>query len=368
MTFQDFALGHWLQQKSGSHIQFNFSSSTGPAWSLRDVLALNGMDAADRLLNLTLSYSKTSGGDTLRSSLAAMAAVPTEQVVVLTGAAEALTHVYLAAAEPNSNVVIPFPCYPTHEVVPRALGLEVRSYHLRQSNDFQLDLDEIKALVDERTRLLLVNVPHNPTGATISDEDLVKLHDFAAERQIQFVCDEVHSPIFHGTSTESAARLPHATTIGDFSKAFSLPGLRLGWIIEPDAARRAAYSNIREYATISNSPLAEFVAEIAVRHREALYSKARSTASQNLDVLDAMFSRVADKVRWVRPKAGMTGFPWLCSAEDTRPMCLAAVEQGILLVPGDCMGSPNHFRVGFGGQDDIAPACAALETFLSSWK
>src|SRR2546429_391211 len=103
-------------------------------------------------------------------------------------------------------------------------------------------VNDVLALADDETRRRflnhdLVNSPHHPTGATIGDSEMEALHEFAAARGIQLVCDEVYHPIYHGRPAKSAARLPHATMIGDLSKAFSIPGVRTGWIVERDAQR-----------------------------------------------------------------------------------------------------------------------------------
>ena len=98
----------------------------------------------------------------------------------------------------------------------------------------------------------MVNSPHNPTGATLSNQETRTLHDFAVARGIQFVADEVFHPIHHGREADSAAGLPQATVLGDLSKALSLGGLRLGWIVERNAARRQQYLNTREYITVPN--------------------------------------------------------------------------------------------------------------------
>src|SRR5258708_5003854 len=352
MRIEPFLLDRWLQDHSGASIRFDFGSSTGPHWTLREVLALGHGRVIDRLLDLELVYSKTSGADGLRHAIAEMAGVPDDQVIVMTGAAEPLTHLFFLAAEPGANVIVPFPCFPPHRAIPSSLGLEVRTYRLDRDKGYRIDIDEVKRLVDDKTKVLLVNVPHNPTGAVLTDDELQSLHDFSVERGVQFVCDEVHGPVFHGSKTASASRLPHATSIGDFSKAFSLPGLRLGWMIEPDPRRRAEYLNSREYVTISNSPVTEFVGEIAVRRRDVLRGRTQDVAEKNLRILDRLFAENSNALRWVRPQGGMTGFPWFLDGRSAREFCEVAAAKGILLVPGDCMGAPDHFRIGFGVREE----------------
>ncbi|HEV2879273.1 MAG TPA: aminotransferase class I/II-fold pyridoxal phosphate-dependent enzyme [Candidatus Eremiobacteraceae bacterium] len=368
MRLKPFLLEQWIEKYTEPPIEFNLSGSTGPVWNLRDLLQLAGAGSVERLLDSNVVYSRSTGASSLRDALAEMQGVAPEHVLVTIGAAEALAHTFYLAAEPGANVVVPFPCFPPHQWLPESFGLEVRSYHIPRENAFQIDLDEVKSLVDARTKLILVNSPHNPTGMVLSDGDLGSLHDFAAERRIQLVSDEVYHPIYHGRATSSAARLPGATVIGDFSKAFALSGLRLGWIIERDAQRREAYLTTREYVTISNSPVVEFLAEIAVRHRDAILKRTREVATTNLQLLDQVMAAHPDVLQWIRPQGAMIAFPWLVAGGDTRGFCEAAIMQGLLFAPGDCFGSPEHVRIGFGvGQDWYSRAMQRLSDYLRSW-
>jgi aspartate/methionine/tyrosine aminotransferase len=179
----------------------------------------------------------------------------------------------------------------------------------------------------------------------------------------------VFHPVYHGPEMASAARLPRATVIGDFSKAFALSGLRSGWIIEPDQRRRAHYLNAREYFSISNTAVGEFFAEIAVRHRDIVLGRTREVAGANLQLVDRLFDGHADVLDWVRPRGGMTAFPRLVNGGDARSFCQAAVHHGLLLTPGDCFDVPEHFRLGFGvgGGAWYSRAMDRLEEFLHSW-
>jgi aspartate/methionine/tyrosine aminotransferase len=226
-------------------------------------------------------------------------------------------------------------------------------------------LGEIKKLTDNKTKVLLVNTPHNPTGATLSNEELLELHDFAVERSIQFVSDEVYHQIYHGAETESAAVLPHATVLGSFSKSLALSGLRTGWIIERDEKRLRQYTDARGYFTISNPPLAEKFAIIALRNREMILARTRSVAANNLKLLDQFFGEHSDNLGWVRPRGGLTAFPWLKDKSDAREFCRSVAERGVLLAPGDCFAMPNHFRLGFGvAEEGFAEGLARVAELL----
>lgn len=354
MKIPDFLLDRWLGQYkfADSPPAFDLASSTGPHWTARELLALLGADEREQFFETELVYSHTSGGGRLRAAVGEMQGVGAEEVLVVTGAAEALLIVFFLAAEPGANVILPFPLFPPTAVIPRLLGLETRFYHLRRENNFGIDLDEVKKLADGNTKLLLVNSPHNPTGATLSDGEMRELHDFAAGRGIQFVSDEVYHPVYHGRETASASALPGATVLGSFSKSLSLSGLRTGWIVERDAARMHSYTDARSYFTISNTPLAEGLAAAALRHRETIFGRARRVASANLALLDQFFAEHADGLSWVRPRGGMTAFPWLADGGDAREFCREAAARGVLLAPGDCWEMPGHFRLGFGVMEE----------------
>jgi aspartate/methionine/tyrosine aminotransferase len=350
MQIPPFLLDEWLNHYhfASTPPQFDLASSTGPISSTNEILELMSPDERERFDEAHLIYSAVTGKRPLRQAIADVHGVGVDEVQILTGASEALLSLFFLAAEPGANVLLPFPGYPPTAVEARLLGLETRFYHLRRDNDFTVDLDEIKKLVDVKTKLLLINSPHNPTGATVSNAQMRELHDFAVERGIPFVSDEVYHPIYHDEETSSAAVLPHAIVVGSFSKALSLSGLRVGWIIDRDPARQRQYMDARGYFTISNSPFAEDLAVVALRHRDRILARTRSAATANLSLLDQFFAEWKDEVGWVRPRGGMVCFPWLKRGGNARKFCSAVAERGTLLAPGDCFGMPEHFRLGFG--------------------
>jgi len=367
VQLKPFLLDAWLDEYEHK-AEFDLAASTGPTWTVNDILALADEQTRHRFLNHNLVYSRVAGADTLRAAIAGMQRVPLEAVQVVTGAAEALLLVMWLAAEPGANVILPLPGFATFSALPQSLGLETRFYRLRRDHAFRIDLDEIKRLADAKTKLILINSPHHPTGATISDSELEALHAFTADRGIQLVCDEVYQPICHGQPAQSAARLPHATVIGDLSKAFSLPGVRTGWIVERDPRRREQYWTGRAYFTITNSTTGEILSEIAIRQRDVVLGKTQETACRNLALLERFMADHSDLIGWIPPQGGMTVFPWLVSGENARPFCQAAAERGILLAPGDCFDSPSHFRLGFAAAgDNFSPALDRFGQFVRSW-
>lgn len=371
MELKPFLLDIWLDRYEHD-IEFNLASSEGPRWTLNEILSLASEEERQRFLNHKLTYSRPAGAEGLRATIAEMQGVDVDTVQVVTGASEALLILFWLAAEAGANVVLPQPGYPPFSALPQSLGIEIRYYAVRKENGFRIDLDEIKQLADRNTKLILVNSPHNPTGATISDAELDSLHEFTSSRGIQLVSDEVYHPIYHpgngGEATRSASRLPHATVIHDFSKAFPLAGVRTGWMIEHDLERRERYLNARTIFSISNNTAGEMLAEIAMRHRDIVLGKTQKTATQNLRQLEDFMAEHRETLGWIPPRGGVTGFPWLVSGENSRAFCEAAAERGILLAPGDCWDAPSHFRLGFAAMSDKFPeGLKRLGEFVGSW-
>ncbi len=367
MQLKSFLLDAWLDQYE-HNIEFNLAASTGPTWTVSEILALADEETRHRFLNHNLVYGRPAGADSLREAIAEMQGVPVESVQIVTGASEALLVVMWLAAEPGANVILPLPGFATFSALPESLGLETRFYHIHRENGFRIDPDEIRRLADSKTKLILVNSPHHPTGATLGDGEMEAVHRFAVERGIQLVCDEVYHPIYHRKPAKSAARLPHATVISDLSKAFSIAGVRTGWIIEHDARRRQQYWTARAYFSICNSTTGEILSEIAIRKRDSVLGKTQETATRNLALLERFMTDHRDVIGWIPPQGGMTAFPWLVSGENARPFCQAAAERGILLAPGDCFDAPSHFRLGFAASgNNFSKALDRFGAFVKSW-
>ena len=350
MQVPPFLLDEWLNEYHfrSEPPEFDLASSTGPPWTVRDLLSWMTEEEKQLFEETPAVYSPATGTPRVRQAVADLHGVTSQDVQIVTGASEALLILLYLGAEPGANIVLPFPLYPPVPVEARLFGLEPRFYHLRREHGFAIDLDEVKKLVDDKTKFILVNSPHNPTGAVLSNAQMRELHDFTVDRGIHFVSDEVYHPIYHRDETNSAAVLPHAIVLGSFSKALSLSGLRVGWIIDRDPARQRQYADARGYFTISNSPLTEQLALVALRHRDMILARTSRVVTANLQLLDQFFAEWQDELGWVRPGGGMICFPWLKRGGDARTFCRAVAEQGTLLAPGDCFEMPEHFRLGFG--------------------
>jgi len=175
-----------------------------------------------------------------------------------------------------------------------------------------------------------------------------KLAEALSSRGIPLVIDEVYHPLYFDGMQPSATTLPNTLVLGDFAKALSIPGLRIGWLIDHDAHRREALLDVRSYFTISGSPLTEAVGAHALAHEPAILSRLEAVARANLALLARFMDEQRELFGWAPPGGGTTCFPWLRDGRDSRPLCEALAKAGVLVAPGDCFGMPAHVRIGFG--------------------
>jgi aspartate/methionine/tyrosine aminotransferase len=371
MKLPPFLLDQWLAAHDFANppIRFNLASSTGPTWTLGDLLALGDPSVRPDVEALRLSYAPPQGAASLRERIAARHGVDADDVLVMTGASEALIALLCHFAEPGASIVLPRPCYPAIPVLARAWGLAVRQYALDATSGFAQTADAVLAAVDGSTRAVFVNTPHNPTGAIMSAAEQRKLAAALDARGIALIVDEVYHPLYFGDAVPGAAaiRSDNVIVLGDFAKALSIPGLRIGWIIDRDAARREALMNARSYFTISNSPLTEAIAAHALDHADTILGRLRSVASANRALLVAFMEAHREIIEFTAPAGGTTCFPRLRVGADARPLCAALAEAGVLVAPGDCFDAPAHMRIGFGSQrEGYADALAIFGEVLSA--
>lgn len=365
MPIPTFALEVWMHEHEARPLRYDLSGSTGPLWTLSELLALEDLPA-DAFADEPLTYAPVTGSAELREAVAAHTDSTPEHVQITSGAAEALAMLVAAGASPGGNVVFPDPGYPSFGALAEIFAQEARPYRLSRDDGYELDPQSVIDLIDAGTGLVIVNTPHNPTGATASTTAMRAIQESAARHGVVVAIDQVQHPIAHTGTSASGAAVDGAVLIGDMSKAMSLAGLRLGWIVDPDPVRRESYFSLRGFLTLSTTPLSERLAAIALRQRQRVLVRAQSVGSRNLTVLRAFFDRHRERFRWVEPEGGLIAFPWVVDEPSARPFCEQLAAAGILLSPGDCFGHPQHFRVAFGATEPelFAAAIAAIETIV----
>ena len=332
-----------------------------------DLLALEP-GAEEALRRHWLGYTESPGAPSLRKEITRIyTSITPEEVLVFSGAEEAIFLFILAELKAGDHLIVHWPCYQSLFEVAKGMGVEVTLWVAREENGWQLDLDELKRLVRPETRAIIINTPHNPTGYLMPRSDFDELNRIALERGLVLFCDEVYRELEYDPADRLPAACdvnPGAVSLGVMSKTYGLAGLRIGWIATHRVEILDRIATLKDYTTICNSAPSEFLSEIALRHREHLASRNLQIIRHNLGLLDDFFSQHTNQFTWIRPKAGSIAFPKLLDG-DIDEFCDELVqESGVLLLPGTLYDHPgNHFRIGL-ARKNVPEALTQLEKFL----
>jgi aspartate/methionine/tyrosine aminotransferase len=357
MTLPPSLLNDWLERHGRA--RFNLARSTGPHWTWAELLRVGNSELD--IATIPLTYAPTQGGIELRQAIAAYHNVDQDWVVVTTGASEAFLLLLTALGRPGGKILVPRPAYPGFAGVAQIAHLLPTYYSLDRENGFSLDLDKIREALDGETLLVVANSPQNPTGGLLDCGSREGLAALLASMKVPLLVDEVFHPVYFGAANSSAAGSPNVVVIGDMSKALSLPGLRIGWVIDPDSDRRERIIRARSYTTISASPVLEALALHALLHRNVILERVNIVASRNLEQLRQFMDDVRETLDWVPPRAGLFAFPWFRDGRDSSRYCELLAANGVAIAPGACFGAPEHIRVCFGSQSNgIAEALEVM--------
>lgn len=351
------------------NVQYLLCSSDCESLTVQDLLALDP-GAGDSFQRQWLGYTESQGAPKLRQEIArAYTTIQPHQVLVHSGAGEAIFLFMHAVLQAGDHVVVHSPCYQSLVEVARSIGCEVTLWKADEQNGWTPDIDDLRGNLRSNTRAVVINTPHNPTGYLMPHDIFREVNRITQERGILLFSDEV----YRESEYDPADRLPSACDINDdaislggTSKTFGLPGLRIGWIATHNADTYTKMERLKDYTTICNSGPSEFLAELALRHRQEIARRNLEIITGNLAILDGFFARFGEKITWVRPKAGPIAFPRLV-AEDIESFCHELVTTaGVLLLPGTIYDdSENHFRIGF-GRRNLPEALTRLGEFLVS--
>jgi aspartate/methionine/tyrosine aminotransferase len=353
----------------------HLTASDAQTTSLASLLAMaDPADLAD-WNEITLGYTTTRGALALREAIAATYdtdAVQADHILTFTGPGEGLTCVMRALLEPGDHAVVVVPGYQSAETVPQSL-CEVTGVALRPEDGWELDTDAIEAALRPQTRLIAVNFPNNPTGAVPAAERWTHLVELAAERGIYLFSDE----IYRGVELDPARTLPQAAdlyeraiSMNGLSKAYGLPGLRVGWVACRDRGLLDRAEQVKHYGSICAPAPSEVLARIAISSADKLLAGTRQLIARNLPHFERFFAAHQDEFRWSPPVGGCVCYPRYLGPEGAEEFCRAAVEDGgVLLLPASLYRSSladlpaDRFRVGV-GRSDAPEGLAALEEFL----
>ena len=353
----------------------HLTASDAETLTLSELLALGTEEDRQAFAALPLGYIETWGTARLREAVAgSYETCGPDDVLAFAGAEEGLYWLVQLLAGPGDHVVVTVPNYQAVETLPLAAGAEVTGVLLDPERDWRLDVDDVRAALRPNTTAVLVNVPNNPTGALPDQATWRALGDLCHEAGVRLVSDEV----YRGIEVDPARTLPHAAdlsptavSVNVMSKAYGLPGLRVGWVASRDHALLEALERHKHYTSICNAGPSEFLAALALRAGDRVLERTRGIVAANVPVFDAFFARHADLFEWSAPDGGCVAFPRYLGGDGVEAFCRELVEtEGVLLLPASIYASDlapvpaDRFRIGVGRRDP-GPALAALEEFLA---
>jgi aspartate/methionine/tyrosine aminotransferase len=368
MRIADFALERYFARWEFA-VEHVLCASDVEAFPMADLLAMADDETRGLWDGLHLGYTESTGHPLLRHEIASLYdTIEPDEVLTFAGAEEAIFCLMNVLCGPGDHAIVTWPGYQSLFEVARAAGAGVTLHELHESAGWALDIDLLRHQVTPATRLIVANLPHNPTGMLPDRATYAALVEIAAESGAHLLVDEV----YRGLEFDEADRLPAGAdalpgslSLGVMSKSYAMAGLRIGWLATHDRDLLARFAAFKDYTTICSSAPSEILAIIALRAGDRVLARSRGIVAANLDTLDAFFEDWADRFTWVRPRAGSIGYPRL-TVPGVRIDDWAAglVEaEGVLLLPGSQFGHPgNHFRLGF-GRTDLPEALGRLEAY-----
>jgi aspartate/methionine/tyrosine aminotransferase len=351
MKIKPFGVEIWMNQYE-TQCAYNLAETCVESLTVAQLLDLAGKRGAilDELLPLKLTYGAIEGSERLRGNIASLYAKQApENVTVTHGAIGANALVYATLVEPGDRVISVLPTYQQHYSIPESLGADVQVHKLRAENAFLPDLDEIERLITPNTKLIVVTNPNNPTGSVMDRAMMQRIADMAGRVGAYVLCDEVYRGVDQTNDefTVSMADLyERGISTGSMSKAFSLAGLRLGWIVGRKDLIHAV-SIHRDYNTISVGMLDDHFASIALEHRDAILARNRAIVRENLAILDRWVAE-EPAISYVKPKGGTVALLKYDFDLPSRDFCVRLLEaEGVMFTPGSALDMEGYVRIGY---------------------
>ena len=353
--------------------KYNLAGSDGENMRLAELLALASPQDRAAFEDLSLGYTETFGAPALRDEIArTYDTVDLQHLLCFAGAEEAIYAAMHVLLGPADHAVVITPNYQAAETVPLSI-CEVSGVALDIAHDWNLDVDLLRAALRPNTRVISINFPNNPTGKIIPGPTFDAIIEICRSRGIWLFSDEVYRLI----ERDPARRLPQAVDVYEravslnvMSKAYGLPGLRIGWLACKDRAMLVRFERFKHFLSICNSAPSEVLARIALKARETILERNRKVIHDNLVVLEAFFADYAHLFAWRVPDGGCIGFIRYRGAEGVEEFTRRLVEEsGVLFLPSSLYRSElgpvpdNCLRVGF-GRSHVPAGVAALRQWL----
>ena len=337
-------------------VEMDLSESGVRPVSLRE-LGEMGLDL-DAILDTPLTYSQSNGTIPLRESLAALYPGSTpDHIEVTNGTSEANYLLALTLVRDGDEVAFEVPNYMQYWGIPKSLGAQVNCFHLRIDQDWEPDWDEFDRAVNGKTRLVYVSNPNNPSGAVLSHEAMKRIVERCESTGAYLLADEVYQGAeIHCPRTPSFWGMSDRVIVtSGLSKAYGIPGVRIGWIVGPPAVIAECWTQ-HDYITICPNKISDAVARVAVQagNREKLYARTRTILQQNLPIMREWVDSFGGFLTFREPRAGALCLMRYNSATPSYQLCeRIRVKQSVLIVPGVQLGLEGFLRIWLGGKPEF---------------
>ncbi|MEX3317047.1 aminotransferase [Sulfitobacter sp. PS-8MA] len=370
MDIQTFGVEMWMNEFE-NHCRYNLAETCVASITLGELIDMAGMDNSvmGDLRAMRMGYGAIEGSERLRRAVAGLYEQQTADNVLTTHGtigANALVHQTLVSR--GDHVIAVVPTYQQHYSIPASLEAEVELLHLRPEDGFLPDLEALRAMLRPETRLIAINNPNNPTGALMGREMLAEIADIAKGSGAWVLCDEVYRGTDQsgdGYTTSICDLYDRGISTAGMSKAYSLAGLRVGWVVGP----RELLDRImvhRDYNTISVGGLDELFSAMALENRDKILTRAHQITRGNLEIL-ADWVAGEPLIDWVKPQSGTTALLKYDLPIPSRDFCTRLLdEEGVLFTPGSVMDMEGWLRIGFANAtDDLRAGLARVSAFLA---
>ena len=367
MKIKPFALERYFAAHEFS-APFLLSCSDAEPLALAELLKMADPDALRLWQGLSLGYTDSQGHPLLLAEIEGLyAGIPADHIVEVVPE-EGIFIAMNVLLKAGDHVIVTHPGYQSLYEIALSIGCTVSWWEPDMPSDMAFSIDDLQGLIRPNTRLIVVNFPHNPTGALITKAEQDALVAIAAAHNIHLFSDEM----YRFSEIDADDRLPamvdkfeKGITLGGLSKSFSLPGLRVGWLASPDSEFIAAVKAFKDYTTICGSAPSEILAVIALRSRMQILDRLQGIIGHNLSVLEEFFQTYKSVFRWVQPKGGTITFPELFINKSVDDFCQALIkDEGVMLLPASILGyGGNHARIGF-GRKDMPDVLGRLASYL----
>ncbi len=349
MEFEEFSLER-IQSLYENTVEHNLSDSGVHPYNLRELLSPQQLE---EMLNVELGYGWTNGSPELRTSIANLYKGRGEHNVTVTnGSAEANIVMVMAMLDPGDELIVVVPNYLQIWGFAKAIGVVVKELPLREELGWLPDLEDLEGLVTDRTKMITICHPNNPTGSLLPEESMGELVELARRHDLWLHADEVYKGSeLDGNERQSFANLYEKSIVtSGLSKSMALPGLRIGWLVGPEPEIYRAWQG-KDYTSITAGAVSEFVADIVVQpeKRKQILERSRRILNENVSLLSSWLDTNANLFSCVLPKAGGMAFVrYNMDVNSTELVHKLREDRSIMLLPGDVYGMDGYIRLGVG--------------------